>query len=97
MSGSGGERRSVRLVISGRVQGVSFRYFTRGEARRLGLVGWVRNLPTGEVEVRVAGAAAALAAFRQRLRQGPPAARVDGVEESELAAAEDWREFEITY
>ena len=85
------------MIVSGRVQGVSFRYFTRQEARRLGLVGWVKNLPTGEVEVRVAGAPEALEAFRRRLRQGPPAGRVDDLVESELQAPGEWREFEITY
>ncbi len=88
---------SIRLLISGRVQGVAFRYFTRGEARRLGLVGWVKNLPGGEVEVRVSGPAEAVEAFRQRLRKGPPGARVDAVSESELTAAEDWPDFRITY
>ena len=89
--------RAARMVISGRVQGVSFRYFTRREARRLGLVGWVRNLPTGEVEVRVAGAPAPLEEFRRCLRQGPPASRVDEVAETELPSGESWQEFEITY
>jgi len=90
-------RASIRLVISGRVQGVAFRYFTRGEAQRLGLVGWVKNLPQGAVEVRVTGPPEALEQFRQRLRQGPPGARVDAMSESELAAAEAWPDFRITY
>lgn len=89
--------RAVRMLISGRVQGVSFRYFTQLAARRLGLVGWVRNLPTGEVEVRVAGDEAALESLRGELRQGPPASRVDALEESELEAPEEWREFRIVY
>ena len=92
------DQRAVRMVISGRVQGVSFRYFTRQAARRLGLVGWVRNLPTGEVEVRARGAAPDLELLRGQLRQGPPGARVDDLSEEELAAAgDDWRDFQITY
>jgi acylphosphatase len=90
-------RASIRLLISGRVQGVAFRYFTRGEAQRLGLVGWVKNLPDGGVEVRATGSAGALERFRQQLRQGPPGARVDAISESELAAPEDWPDFRITY
>ena len=97
MSSTKQGHRAVRIVVSGRVQGVSFRYFTRQEARRLGLVGWVRNLATGEVEVRVAGEPAVLEEFRQRLWQGPPASRVDNLDESELMAGDDWQEFEITY
>lgn len=89
--------RAVRMVVSGRVQGVGFRYFTRGAANELGLVGWVRNLPSGEVEVRAAGAKEILEAFGRRIRQGPPGSRVDGVSESELTATEPWSGFRITY
>ncbi len=92
-----GTDRTVRMVISGRVQGVGFRYFTRRAARRLGLAGWVKNLPSGEVEVRVTGAAPILEEFRDRLRRGPAGSRVDGIAESPLAAPGDWRSFEITF
>lgn len=96
MTAPRGER-TVRMVISGRVQGVSFRYFTRQIARRLGLVGWVKNLPSGQVEVRVRGAEPVLELFRRELRQGPPASRVDELSEAELAAPGDWRDFQITF
>ena len=89
--------RAVSMVLSGRVQGVSFRYFTRRAAERLGLVGWVKNLPNGDVEVRASGAPETLEAFRQQLRQGPPGSRVDDLVESELVAAEDWNRFEIAF
>ena len=89
--------RSVRMLISGRVQGVGFRYYTLGVARRLGLVGWVKNLPSGEVEVRVKGADSTLEALRRQLRQGPPGSRVDALEESELAAPSGWTDFRIVY
>ena len=88
---------AVRMVLAGRVQGVGFRYFTRREAARLDLVGWVKNLPSGEVEVRVAGPAASVEALRRRLRQGPPGSRVDRLDETSLAAAEGWTSFEITF
>ena len=91
------DERAVRMVISGRVQGVSFRYFTRQAARRLGLVGWVKNLPSGQVEVRVRGAEPVLELFRQQLRQGPPASRVDELSQTELASPGDWSDFQITY
>jgi acylphosphatase len=87
--------RTVRMLISGRVQGVGFRYFTQRVAERLGLVGWVKNLPTGEVEVQVRGELSALEAFRQQLRQGPRSSRVDPLSESALTAAGDWSRFEI--
>jgi acylphosphatase len=84
------------MVISGRVQGVGFRYFTRRAATRLGLIGWVKNLPGGDVEVRVTGAPPALEALRQQLRQGPAGSRVDEICESDLATA-DWTGFEIVF
>ena len=89
--------RAVRMILAGRVQGVGFRYFTRRAAERLGLVGWAKNLPGGEVEVRVSGPPGNLEAFRQQLRQGPPGSRVDELSESELAAAVDWTSFEIAF
>jgi acylphosphatase len=61
------------------VQGVGFRYSACREARRLGVEGWVRNLPDGDVEVWAEGPRDAVAAFREWLEEGPPGARVDSV------------------
>jgi acylphosphatase len=58
---------------------VGFRYFACREARRLGVEGWVRNLPDGDVEVWAEGPRDAVAAFREWLDEGPPGARVDSV------------------
>jgi len=82
-----------RYFASGTVQGVGFRHYTRREALRLGLTGWVRNLPDGRVEVVAAGLAEQLDAFERFLRQGPPGASVtslqalDVPDEAELAPA----------
>ncbi|MDM4768568.1 acylphosphatase [Solimonas sp. SE-A11] len=73
-------RECYRFIVSGRVQGVFFRQSTADTATRLGLDGWVRNLPDGRVEGRAAGSPEALAELRGWLDRGPPAARVDGVE-----------------
>ena len=70
----------VHLVVSGRVQGVFFRQSTADTARRLGLRGWVRNLPDGRVEAEAEGDRAALEALVEWCRRGPPAARVDALE-----------------
>ena len=87
-----------RWIVSGRVQGVWYRDFTRREARGLGLAGWVRNLPDGTVELRVRGPAEKLATLRERLREGPPAARVDGISEQELPPGTELPEtFEVRY
>ena len=69
-----------RYIISGRVQGVGFRYFTEAAALREGLHGWVKNLPDGRVEVLAEGDADALLRFERQVRHGPPAARVEHVE-----------------
>jgi acylphosphatase len=68
-----------RFRLSGRVQGVGFRYFAESVAAREGLHGWVRNLPDGSVEAEAEGDADAVERFERALRHGPPAARVDEV------------------
>jgi acylphosphatase len=87
--------RAVRLRLSGRVQGVGFRWFTRAAAQELGLTGLVRNLPDGRVEVEAAGEPERLEAFRRRLREGPPGSRVAALEEQELDTVPDWDGFGI--
>ena len=68
-----------RFLIGGRVQGVGFRYFTKREGQREGLLGWVRNRPDGRVEAECEGDAEAVERFERAIRQGPPGARVDEV------------------
>jgi acylphosphatase len=74
-----------RFIISGRVQGVGFRWFTRDAADREGVHGWVRNLPDGRVEANAEGDADALERFERALRHGPRGARVDEVEVDAIA------------
>jgi acylphosphatase len=69
----------VRIV--GVVQGVGFRWFVREQARRLGLAGWVRNLPDGSVEVAASGDDKKLASLRDELHRGPRGAAVETLEE----------------
>jgi len=73
-------RARVHLVVSGRVQGVAFRACAADEARRLGLRGWVRNLPDGRVEAEAEGERAAVERLGAWCRRGPPAARVSAVD-----------------
>lgn len=68
-----------RLLISGRVQGVGFRWFTLEAASVEGVTGWVRNLPNGDVEIMAEGDAEAVERFERRVRQGPGHARIDDV------------------
>ena len=88
-------RRRVNVFISGHVQGVGFRAFTEDEARRLGLVGWVMNLPDGRVEAMVEGPSAKVDSLLERLRQGSRGSRVDAVEFSEQGAKWDFTSFEV--
>ena len=74
-----------RYVISGRVQGVGFRFFAEAAAAREGLHGWVRNLPDGGVEIAAEGDAEAVERFEWHLRHGPPSARVDHVDVDEMS------------
>jgi acylphosphatase len=69
-----------RYLVSGRVQGVGFRFFVQNIARHEGLTGRVRNLPDGRVEVVAEGDEASLIRLESALRQGPSHARVDGLE-----------------
>jgi acylphosphatase len=68
-----------RFVVSGRVQGVGFRYFVQAVAARESIAGWVRNLDDGRVETAASGDAEGMERFERAIRQGPPSARVDGV------------------
>ena len=92
------QEKRVRLLISGRVQGVCFRVYARDEARRLGLRGWVRNLPDGRVEAMAQGDAVKLGTFEAWCQQGPSHARVLEVEVVEEATnGTEPVSFEITY
>jgi acylphosphatase len=68
-----------RFLISGRVQGVGFRFFASDSAAREGVAGFVRNLPDGRVEALVEGDHEAVIRVERSLRMGPPGARVDDV------------------
>ncbi len=71
----------LRLLVHGRVQGVFFRQAAAEEARSLGLRGWVRNLPNGDVEIVAEGPRRELKILAAWANQGPRLARVIGVEE----------------
>jgi acylphosphatase len=73
-----------RFIISGRVQGVGFRYFALRAAEQCGVAGTARNLPDGTVEVIAQGAEANVDTFRAQLGRGPSFGRVDRVLEEPL-------------
>ncbi len=78
----------MRCVVSGRVQGVWFRASTREEALKLGLTGWVRNLPQGQVEVLACGPEDKIQVLHKWLHQGPRLADVKEVSYEEIPLEE---------
>jgi acylphosphatase len=85
------------IVVSGRVQGAGYRYFARDLAEDLGLTGWVRNAPGRSVEIEVQGKDEDVEDFCQKLREGPPLARVTDIQISELSALLKESGFDIAY
>jgi len=85
------------LIITGRVQGVFFRLETQRAAERLGVKGWVRNLPDGAVEALLEGDRQAVEALIDWCRQGPPRARVDAVQVETRAFEGRFKTFEIRH
>ncbi len=88
--------KSVRCVVTGRVQGVGFRRFVEREALALGLAGHVCNRPDGSVEAVAEGAESRLIEFVGSLRRGPIRARVDSVDVDWQDGAPRYRSFRIT-
>ena len=70
--------------VTGRVQGVFFRAWSQGQARELGVNGWIRNCPDGSVEAHLAGEEDAVVRMVERMRRGPADARVDTVTVEEV-------------
>jgi len=83
------------IVVSGRVQGVGYRYFTRDAARSLGLSGWVRNMVDGRVELEVEGEQADIDSLIEQLRDGPALSRVTNVDVQGMIAMNSGGEFFI--
>jgi acylphosphatase len=88
--------RRVHLLVHGLVQGVAFRASARGEALRLQLQGWVRNLPTGQVEAVAEGEARSVQAFVDWCRHGPPGAQVSTLAVEDAPPLGDLRGFLVT-
>ncbi len=85
-----------RFVVKGRVQRVGFRFFVEDVAHREGMRGFVRNLHDGSVEVVAEGDAEAMLRFEMAVRRGPPGARVDDVDSTELDASNRFTRFSVT-
>jgi len=90
-------RLRFRIVVSGLVQGVGYRYFAARTARAYGLTGWVKNRVDGAVEVEAEGEKSVLHAFVKELRLGPPSSRVSALDLEELPPGEGYDDFDIRF
>jgi acylphosphatase len=87
----------AHIVVSGTVQGVGFRYFTMRMARKMQLTGWVRNLPSGEVEIEVEGPRGLIESLIQDLNVGNTWVRVTNMDVQWDSYSGQYTGFDITY
>jgi acylphosphatase len=88
---------AVHLIVHGRVQGVGFRYFTQTKAQDLGLVGWVKNLWDGTVEIKAEGPKQKLKRLVNAVRRGPSTAWVEQVEQEWGAPTKAFTNFTVKH
>jgi acylphosphatase len=90
--------KKINAVISGRVQGVGFRYYILEKAEMIGISGWVSNLPDGDVKTEAIGDENQISDFLQYLRKGPSGARIERVDYTiEDVALNEFSGFDIKY
>jgi acylphosphatase len=87
--------RTVKIIVSGRVQGVAFRYYTRQQALKIGVKGTVRNLPDGSVGIIASGPSELIGELIAWAHKGSPASRVTGVDVQEWGIKSDFDSFRI--
>ena len=87
----------LHLIVSGRVQGVCYRWFCRESADSCGITGWARNMADGTVELEAQGGQGALDQFVAALEGGPSLARVDGIQKNAIPVIAAESEFGIRY
>ncbi|MGJ0486046.1 MAG: acylphosphatase [Methylomicrobium sp.] len=87
--------RRVKIVVSGRVQGVYFRLFTQNKAKHLAIHGTVKNLPDGRVEIYAEADPLMIDKFIKWCRKGPVTARVDNIEVTEFEPEFSYKSFDI--
>jgi len=90
-------RQRIHILVHGRVQGVSFRAYTQQRARSLGLRGYVRNLPNGDVEIVAEGERESLEPLREWARHGPTGAVVMDFHDEFSEATDSFPDFSIKY
>lgn len=87
----------LQIVVSGKVQGVGYRYFAQMKAVQFGITGWVKNRSDGAVEMVTTGTKENLDLFIDEIRRGNPFSTVDQIEISEISTGEKYQSFTIKY
>jgi acylphosphatase len=87
----------VHIRVSGVVQGVGYRFFTRSHATKMGIKGYVRNMPDGTVEIEAEADREKIDSFIEKLNQGPPAADVSEIETEEVSGKKKYDGFEVRF
>jgi len=87
--------KSVFLIISGRVQGVGFRYFAKYKADEIGITGWVKNTPDGKLEIEASGDSENLQTFIDWMKIGPSRAVIKTANISEITPVRTFTNFSI--
>lgn len=87
----------LHIIVSGKVQGVGFRYFSQMKAVQYGITGWAKNLADGSVEIVASGSKDQLDPFIEDLRVGNPFSKINNIEITESGVTEDYHSFTIKY
>lgn len=90
-------KKRVHVIVEGRVQGVFFRDFTRKQANRFRVMGWVRNLMDGRVEIMAEGEEEDLKSFLEEVKKGPPLAIVEKIDIDWMEFKGEFQDFRITF
>lgn len=85
------------ILVSGRVQGVGYRYFTKEKATKYNCAGWVKNLPDGRVEAEIQGPEDNVLQLLSELRKGPPMGYVIDIVRRDIPLEENEKRFKIRY
>jgi len=91
------DKRRIKVTVRGLVQGVSFRAAARGQAKALGVTGWVRNQPDGSVLLEAQGPVVSVERMLAWCRVGPPVAEVSGVDVQDLPVLDGEGDFAIRH
>jgi acylphosphatase len=91
------DNKRVHVYLTGRVQGVGFRAFTRRRAKKLGIKGWVKNLADGRVEAVFSGPEKKVERMLELVGQGPNFAKVDNMKSKEEDYKDEFNKFEVRY